>query len=245
MPSNVYVPDPTVDRKDTEDKVLIPGQTPGGARHSRQPDSASRSGETSQSNTNSRHRPASHLYPSIAFASPPPSSNTDAYASSSNTESTPTPSTNTQAPSSRIAHPRTNTSYSETTPLMSAPPPAYSPSPISPTSPQSQQGRTCNTFSPVPPSQLPESMGRPEEPSERDSLTAGNYLEQLRRRDQKRGSPRRERVRKFLLLALLIVVFITFMTTSWNISFTVCVTSFNVYGAGIRTRRGEELYESC
>jgi len=112
--------------------------------------------------------------------------------------------------------------YSEHTPLMSVPPPAYSASPTSPSPIVASEARNYSTFTPIqleqgpPPRHEPESMGGPiDEPTERTPLS-GPPSERTPSFWAKRSSPRRVLIRKLLFLALVVAVLVGLMTTILN-----------------------------
>jgi len=123
MPTNELVPDPSLpsDSKAAEDKVLIPR---GEAR------------QNSEMGARATDSPTlSQLYPSHTDTSA---------AASNNTPSSPV----SNAASSPVLARRLNSVYSERTPLMNAPPPAYSASPPSPISVIAPDDRNYSTFTP-------------------------------------------------------------------------------------------------
>jgi hypothetical protein len=215
IPSNVYIPDPSLDRKDldTEDKVLIPGQTPGGARHrATRSGVASTSGEVSEPQSSNNFSPVSpQAHPSIPYASPP---STSADTPSSPPSTARSPTSYIRSPSAPLSSHQDYHTLSERTPLMvGPPPPAYSPSPASPQFPQSP--RQYNTFPHPEHDPEPENMGRPsQEYDEIDPLSE--------RPDpvKRRRSPR-ELVRKLLFGVLLFVIFMSVLTTVMNFAASI------------------------
>jgi hypothetical protein len=163
VPSGAMVPDPSQasrDNKSVEDKVLIPTYRPGASTNS-----GEASGTTNSPTLAQLHPHTSHHYasPTTNTASNPAPIRSPPSSSASNTPSSPR--------SSR----RTDPLHPSLAPVMGVPPPAYSPSPISP---QAPQGRSYNTFDRQQPQQEhqqqqgehledhrlsrdPESMGRP------------------------------------------------------------------------------------
>jgi hypothetical protein len=167
---DVMVPDPSMDDKKVEDKTLIPTPHP-------------------QASTGGTSR--SSLYPMLQtpssqpYASPP---------SSENNSSSPTGYT----PASRMSS-RRHPSFSEHTPLMNIPPPAYSESPVPSSSGNASQpqtphspthSRNDSTYSTFPehilergfqPLHEPESMGGPPDADERTPLSSDKPIPSRRR----------------------------------------------------------------
>lgn len=206
MPTNVMVPDPTQRHNISEDKVLIP------TREAR-PNSES-APRTMSSPT------LSQLYPSHANAS-------------ASTSSKPPMSPVTNTPPSPISCRRVAGSESEHTPLLRAPPPAYSAADTSspPSSPE-----ITTAYSTFPTHQLeqglnsqhePESMGRPiDEPTETSPLSGspedGPPFPAYTR---KKSSLRRILLRKTLFFALVITVIVALLTSMRHWKSPVCLVS--------------------
>jgi hypothetical protein len=202
---NVMVPDPSMDDKKVEDKTLIPTPHP-------------------QASTGGTSR--SSLYPMLQtpssrpYASPP---------SSENNSSPPTAYT----PTSRMSSRRHN-SFSEHTPLMNIPPPAYSESPV-PSSPgnasQNQiphsptHTRNNSTYSTFPehhlergfqPPREPESMGGPPDADERTPLS----------RDKPSPSRRRLIIKKLIFVALVFAIIGSLVTAILYSKMPVSITDY-------------------
>jgi hypothetical protein len=181
IPTNTLVQDPTIGR-DTkaEAKVLIP--TP-----------------VSQSSTGRTSRLSNHSGPSQSIPPHP-------YASIRSSDRSST-SPISYTPVSPTSPRRREELFTEHTPLMNGPPPAYSASPEPSTSEASENGQRYSTF---PEHHLergfltrsePESMGRPIDIS--DETTP---LSEERPRRQKRHHRRHKFIKKFLLIALVLAV---------------------------------------
>ena len=231
MPADVLVPDPTpdLDRKTTEDKVLIPG--PGRGLGRAAPSNASASARNTRSAGS-----LAQLYPSHAtHASPRPADDTplptpttmyDTSAPISPLRSTTPFSPRLNTPSSpRSPRQSITTHSSEHTPLMGAPPPAYSASPIDNTRQPLQHNRSYHTFEQNLPeqhsqTQRPESMGRP-------GYAHEERIPLYKAPPGKRsfcgvcGIVSREIIRKLLFAALVIVVFVTILLSTLNIKLSV------------------------
>lgn len=182
---NVMVPDPSMDDKKVEDKTLIPTPHP-------------------QASTGGTSR--SSLYPMLQTASSRPYASPP---SSENNSSSPTAYTPTSRMSSR-RHP----SFSEHTPLMNIPPPAYSESLVPSSSSNASQiqtprspthTRNDSTYSTFPdhhleqgflPPREPESMGGPIDADERTPLSG----------DKPSPSFRRLIIRKLIFVALVFAI---------------------------------------
>ncbi|KAG9242922.1 hypothetical protein BJ878DRAFT_144654 [Calycina marina] len=223
--ANVLVPDPTtnLDRKETEDKVLVLGADRGTGR-------AAGSSVTGSSRNGASASSLAQLYPSQAIHASPqqPYDNTPLPTPlaiyNSNAPISPLRSTTPFSPRSNIstssrASRRSDLAQSEHTPLMGAPPPAYISSPIEPL----QQERCYNTFyqgRPNTDTSSNQSMGRPE------------YARQDERTEDRtplyKGSPRqrtcantmRELIRKILFAALVVAVFVTILMSTLNITYS-------------------------
>jgi len=239
MPADVLVPDPTpdLDRKTTEDKVLIPG--PGAELRRAAPSNASAS-------TRNPHPASSlaQLYPSQAtYASQRPSDdtplptpiamynnnapisplrNTTPFSPRSNTPSSP-----------RSSRQSVNTHSSEHTPLMGAPPPAYSASPIDNSRQPLPHSRSYHTFEQINPThyaetQIPESMGRPEY-SREERIPLYKSIPREQSICRLCGTISREIIQKLLFSALVIVVFVFILFSTLNVNLSVCMHS-TLYG---------------
>ena len=216
--------------------MLIPG--PGNGLGRAAPSNASASSRNAQSAsslaqlypshaTRASHRPSDDtplptplaMYNNSAPISP--LRNTTPFSPRSNTPSSP-----------RSSRQSVNTHASEHTPLMGAPPPAYSASPIDNPRQPLPHNRSYHTFDPNHPTeyaqtQNPESMGRPEytreervplykPPPKRNSF-CGMF-----------GIISREIIRKLLFAALVIVVFVTILLSTLNITLSVCL-AFSIF----------------
>ncbi|CZT42637.1 uncharacterized protein RSE6_02572 [Rhynchosporium secalis] len=178
LPSNTMVPDPSMDRKEwVEDKTLIPP-----------PNAQQRLGESSR--TIPVHPLSSRSPPSQSYASQHASSH------SPNTSNT---------PASPIAPSRNEDMVSENSALLNGPPPAYTPSPVSPTTTNEPSNRSYSTFQDhhleagTPPTRQPESMGVPTyEPTERIPL--------------KELTPAKKRWLKHFGIAVLVLIVFTMLT---------------------------------
>ena len=235
MPADVLVPDPTpdLDRKTTEDKVLIPG--PGGLVGAA-PSNTSVSSRNTQSASS-----LAQLYPSHAT-----------HASSRPTDDTPLPTPlamfGTTAPISPLRNttpfsprsitpnsPRSprqtiNTHSSEHTPLVGAPPPAYSASPNHNPRQPLQHNRSYHTFDQNRPdqhtqAQRPVSMGRPEHAHE-ESIPLHKPYHQKHSFCGLCEVVSREIIRKLLFAALVVVVFVTILLSTLNIKLSVCLICY-------------------
>ncbi|KAL2072416.1 hypothetical protein VTL71DRAFT_11759 [Oculimacula yallundae] len=179
MRSNTMVPDPSMDRKDrVEDKTLIPT-----------PNASQRAGGSSRTS----------IHPLLP-RSPPSQS----YASQHASSRSPTASTS-YTPTSPISSPRNEEMFSENSALLNGPPPAYTPSPVSPTTTSEPADRSYSTFqesrleSGLPPTRQPESMGVPSyEPNESTPLT--------------KLTPVRRRWLKHFGIAVLVLIVFTMLT---------------------------------
>jgi hypothetical protein len=191
IPANTIVQDPTIGRDSkAEAKVLIPLPA-------------------SQSSTGRTSRLSSHSGPSQSIPPHP-------YASilSSNRSST---SPISYTPVSPTSPRRREDLFTEQTPLMQGPPPAYTASPELTTSETLENGRRYSTFPEhrleggfLPPSE-PESMGRPIDVSdERTTLS-----EELPRA-QKRHHRRHKFIKKFLFGALVLAVIVALFQPLFN-----------------------------
>lgn len=189
---DVMVPDPSLDDKKVEDKTLIPTPNPQAS-----------TGETSRTSLHSMLPQSTSSRP---YASPP---------SSENSSSLPTRYT----PISRMSS-RRPASFSEHTPLMNIPPPAYSESPVpspstssqdqAPNSPQhSRNESTYSTFSEhrlergFLPIHQPESMGGPVDADERTPLSG----------DKPGPSHRRLIIKKLLFVTLVFAIITALVST--------------------------------
>ncbi|KAH7382903.1 hypothetical protein BKA64DRAFT_683500 [Cadophora sp. MPI-SDFR-AT-0126] len=184
MPSNTMVADPSLDRKErVEDKTLIPT-----------PNVQQRAGQSSRT---SMHPLLSRSPPSQSYASQQASS-----------QSPPTPTSNT--PVSPVSPHRNEEMFSENSALLNGPPPAYTPSPVSPTTTSEPVERSYSTFpehrleSGIPPAREPESMGAPAyEPTENTPLASIKKL-----------TPTKKRWLKHLGIAVLVLIIFTMFTTA-------------------------------
>ncbi|KAK0113790.1 hypothetical protein ONS95_014040 [Cadophora gregata] len=184
MPSNTMVADPSLDRKErVEDKTLIPT-----------PNIQQRAGQSSRS---SMHPLLSRTPPSQSYASQQASS-----------QSPPTPTSYT--PASPVSPHRNEEMFSENSALLNGPPPAYTPSPVSPTTASEPVERSYSTFpehhleSGIPPLREPESMGAPAyEPTENTPLASIKKL-----------TPTKKRWLKHFGFAVLALVLFTMFTTA-------------------------------
>ena len=221
---NTLVADPTrdLDRKTTEDKVLIPGP-----RSSGRDAGASRS-TTSQPSTLEQLYPSNvttHASSQVSDYTPLPTPTTTF---NSSTPISPLRNTTPFSPrSNNPSSPRSSHQSSNTQPAqissMGAPP-AYSPSATS-SSPLVSQQTTYNTFESSRPEQgfppvQPESIGRPpivrderiplfKPPPKRSFLPTYLHIT-------------RETVRKFLYAALVLTVVLTIMASTLNATILVC-----------------------
>ncbi|KAH8590905.1 hypothetical protein B0O99DRAFT_744962 [Bisporella sp. PMI_857] len=223
------VPDPTpnLDRKTTEDKVLIPGPGRGLGRDT--PASVGGSTRTAAS------APQAHQ---------PHTSTINTYASPQRSDDTPLPTPlamfDTTAPISPLRNttpfsPRSNASsslrsphrsaLSENTPLMGAPPPAYSASATTSAPSPPQNDRAYNTFEQTGaeqgyyPPQQPESMGQPEYVRE-ERTPLYKYPPKRRSICTLCGIVSREVVKQVLFAALVLVVFISILLSTLNVTLT-------------------------
>ncbi|KAH9214952.1 hypothetical protein DL95DRAFT_364973 [Leptodontidium sp. 2 PMI_412] len=184
MPSNTMVSDPSIDRKErVEDKTLIPT-----------PNVQQRAGGSSRT-------PAHPL-----LSRSPPS---QSYASQHTSSQSP-PSSTIYTPTSPVSPRRNEEMFSENSALLNGPPPAYTPSPVSPTATNDPVDRSYSTFpdhrleAAIPPTREPESMGVPPfEPSERTPLASVPKL-----------TPTRKRWLKHFGIAVLVLIIFTMFTTS-------------------------------
>lgn len=185
MPSNTMVPDPSMDRKErVEDKTLIPT-----------PNAHPRAGGSSRTS----------IHPLLPRS--PPSQSYAAQHTSS--QAPPTPSTS-YTPASPVPPHRNGDMYSENSALLNGPPPAYTPSPVSPTTTNEPVERSYSTFpehrleSAIPPDREPESMGVPPyEPNERTPLSSVAKL-----------TPTKKRWLKHFGIAVLVLIIFTMLTTA-------------------------------
>ncbi|KAH7369761.1 hypothetical protein BKA65DRAFT_387535 [Rhexocercosporidium sp. MPI-PUGE-AT-0058] len=182
--SNTMVSDPSIDRKErVEDKTLIPP-----------PNAQQRAGGSSRT----------AIHPLLP-RSPPSQS----YASQHTSSQSP-PTSTIYTPASPVSPHRNEEMFSENSALLNGPPPAYTPSPVSPTTTSDPVERSYSTFpehrleSAIPPTREPESMGAPPyEPSERTPLASVPKL-----------TPTRKRWLKQFGVAVLVLIIITMFTTA-------------------------------
>lgn len=188
VPINV-VSDPSLRKEDKpEDKTLIPP-----------PAVQNRTGGSSRTSLNSI-LPRSH-----------PSHNYASLRGSDNASRSPSSYTPTSPVSSR----RRNEMFTERSTLLHGPPPAYSPAEETPRSPQGTEARRYSTFIENQlergylPGREPESMGAPEQPSDETTpLSRGSK--------PLRASIFRKITKKFLLVALFVVVLISLTTAMFS-----------------------------
>lgn len=203
IPREILVPDPSQSSNSSDDKDELARQE------------ARQNSEVASRTTGSPT--LSNMYPSLPDASA---------ATSVRTPSSPVSNT----PSSPVSSRRTDDLYSESTPLMHAPPPAYSASPTLPLAPVFPDPRNYSTFAPhqleqgLPSRQEPESMGGPVDiPNERTPLSIshseGSSLPPFKTR---RSSPCRTLIRKLLFLALVVTVVVLLLTTMLHSKSNVC-----------------------
>jgi hypothetical protein len=191
IPTNTLVQDPTIGR-DTkaEAKVLIP--TP-----------------VSQFSTGRTSRLSNHSGPSQSIPPHP-------YASIRSSDRSST-SPISYTPVSPTSPRRREELFTEHTPLMNGPPPAYSASPEPSTSEASENGQRYSTFPEhhlergIPPRSEPESMGRPIDAS--DETTP---LSEERPRRRKRPHRRQKFIQKFLFIALVLAVIFALFPPLFN-----------------------------